>query len=239
MRTPSNPERVARFLALLAKASRHEHEALSGSRNRWPRCSALTRGNPRRGRPGGRPCQAAGCGFNNKCFWHGGLLPGFPLGNPRRGSRARRKLVLFSGCVGSLVDELSDSHEQQRRWHLIAIPLDLFERLSPAIAASGYLEGGRVAQELVEAGVRRCVAARWPQKLGFRVIVHLLMRERIAFGLFGMPKDILRAARKRVGARDQGLVRVEPSELLRAMRAAGSRPAKRPLVAREQARGEA
>jgi hypothetical protein len=106
-----------------------------------------------------------------------------------------------------------------------ALPLDLCEIIG-ADALIGSAEAGYISDQLVRAGVRRDVAEHWPQRIGYNVTLRLAERGRIAFALLSCKRDIFRATRKRPGEFSEHFVRVELTELLAALRAAGQRRAK-------------
>ena len=71
--------------------------------------------------------------------------------------------------------------------------------------------------------VSRKIAEKWPQQLGFRVVLRLAQRGRIAFAVLSGRRDLKRGARASVGRRDERAHRIEPDTLLRALGAAGER----------------
>jgi hypothetical protein len=203
------------FIHLAPEAS----PALAGSRNLWARCHARTKGKPGKREPG--RCKAAGQGVGGRCIHHGGGHVGWRLGQKRAGPKEPRKLVLVSGFE-CLLMEAFDPHRKRRRWHLMAIPLELFERLSPDDVI-GAIDSAYVSFKLEEHGVPRKIAQKWPQRLGFRVILRLAERDRIAFGVMSARRDLKRAARRAVGRDNGKTIRIEADALLRALRAAGQR----------------
>jgi hypothetical protein len=71
-----------------------------------------------------------------------------------------------------------------------------------------------IIQTLLETlGVRRDVAARWPEPLGFRIVSRLAERGRVAFALTVAPKDVKRAGRVRVPKCNACARRIEADEI--------------------------
>jgi hypothetical protein len=150
----------------------------------FPPCGARTKGKPGKREPG--LCKAAGAGIGGRCRHHGGMLLGAP--GLRRGPRLRRQLVLL-GEPGS---------SRHSDWAVMGIPLDLFQLLK----ASDFERGASpraIRAKLVRRGVPRAVAAKWPQRLGFRIALLLSERGRIAFSLCNSRRDRKRGAS--IGAR--------------------------------------
>jgi len=185
-----------------------------GSRNRWPRCGAKTRG--------GTPCRAAGAGLGGRCCNHGGMGLG-----PGRGHR-----LVFLGTSGLSELLFGGSGLVRRRsepWRVAVVPLWIAEQL-PAEA----LEDPAYCAHLLRTGEFRWCNGKqaerlhrsWPQFIGFRVALKLLERGRVAWGHFAFRADMARWLRREAepGADD---VRLEPAELLAAMRAAGGPITKR------------
>lgn len=188
-----------------------------GSRNTWPACGARLRGER-----AGRTCRAAGCGFGGRCILHGGVRVGAPWrGQAKASPRPLRKFVLVTVGLDS-VGELLDSDRNKRRWQSHAIPLDLAERIPLATLMRG-VSPGTLARNLVRAGVRHDIASKWPQPLGYRIVLRLAERGKIAFALLVAARDIKRAGRARVGELNTRASRIGPDELLAALRAAGRR----------------
>lgn len=185
--------------------------AQSGACHGWPRCRARTR------TPG--RCKASGQGIGGRCLHHGGMHLGAPVGLPRKGRKPARKLVLFSGWF-DLLSELFDEPRAKRRWHLMAIPLDLYELL-PANTLDGGAESGYVQTLLVARGVARKVARHWPQRLGYRVTLKLAERDRIAFAVMVDRRDLRRAGRLSVRKYNERVRRIGPDKILAALRSAG------------------
>jgi hypothetical protein len=118
--------------------------------------------------------------------------------------------------------EAFDDRCTRRRWHLMAIPLDLYERLAPSDVEGG-VDSAYLAFRLEEVGVPRKIAQKWPQRLGYRVILRLAERGRIAFAVLSDRRDLKRAARVSVGRYHEAASRIEPDKVLEALRAAGHR----------------
>jgi len=186
------------------------------NRTHWPKCGARTRGSR-----AGRTCQADGSGVGGRCMQHGGALSSYPLGFSRVGPRERRQLVLISATEGCVSDWVLAAPRERSAWSIWAVPLDLVERLDRRIPLCGA-DPGFISAALEASGVARGTARRWPQRLGYRVVLRLAERGRIAFGLFhGL--DLRRAARVRVSPTGTSLRRVDADQLLVALRAAGQR----------------
>lgn len=169
----------------------------------FPRCGARNRN--------GSPCQASGAGVGGRCPNHGGMaVPG--------------TLVLFSGA-DDWTAELFFSRAEQRRWRMMALPQDLFDLLGTAMLLWAD-DAAHVSWLLTERGVRRDRARRWPQQLGYRVVLKLAQRGRIAFGVFDDELAVKRAARRRLSLQERrrfAAVTVEGAEILRCLLATGTR----------------
>lgn len=199
-------------------APRGDDRLPAGSRHTWPRCGATTRGERQ-----GRTCRASGSGFGGRCAIHGGLsVPAAWRGLSSRAHRRRRKFILISSGLDVITD-VTSSARCRRRWSVWAIPEDL-----AALLPAGLLELGpeigyiRAALEL--AGVRRDVARRWPQPLGFRVVRRLSQRGCIAFAVVSASRDVRRLARVRAPSdlvNSTGCRRIEAHEVQLSLQAAG------------------
>jgi hypothetical protein len=131
--------------------------------------------------------------------------------------------VLISSGV-DLITEVAENRRRDRPWTMWALPEDLADTLSPAVLAAAA-DIGYIQMLLEERGVRRDVARRWPQPLGFRIVCRLAERGRIAFALVVAPRDLMRAGRLRAGKDKPRAQRIEADALLRAFGAAGRRTA--------------
>jgi hypothetical protein len=185
-----------------------------GSRNRWPRCGAKTRG--------GTPCRAAGAGLGGRCCNHGGMGLGAGHGH--------RLVFLGTSCLADLLFGGSGLVRQRSEpWRVAVVPLWVAEQL-PAEA----LEDPAYCTHLLRSGeLRWCNGKQaqrlhrsWPQFIGFRVALKLLERGRVAWGHFAFRADMTRWLRREAEP-CAGEVRLEPAELLAAMRAAGDPIVKR------------
>lgn len=183
----------------------------------WPRCGARCRGER-----AGRTCRAAGCGFGGRCWLHGGALTGVPTGSKHGCPAPARKVVVFSAAPGCITDWVLADVRQRHAWSMWAMPAELFARLEQADEPLTVADAAFVADALVRGGVGRDVAALWPQKIGFNVLLKLAERGRVAFALLH-GRDLRRATRARVGHQSTRMRRVEADELLAALRAAGQR----------------
>jgi hypothetical protein len=188
-----------------------------GSRHQWPRCGAHTKGKPGKREPG--RCKAAGQGVGGRCMYHGGGHLGWPLGEKRRGPKTRRQIVLFSGWE-SILAEVFEDPRVRRRWHMMALPLDLFERMSPT-EVGGALDSAYTSFRLEELGVPRRIAQKWPQRLGFRVVLRLAQRGQIAFAILSDRRDLKRGARLLVPRQSERVHRIDRETLLAALLSAG------------------
>jgi hypothetical protein len=188
-----------------------------GSVRRWPRCGAKTRG--------GAPCRAAAAGIGGRCGNHGGMTLG----------TGPDFQVVFLG-TGTLAEMLFGDrgfvHQRREPWCVTALPRWVADQLpAEALADPDYcthlLRSGQVRWRTGKPahGLHRS----WPQKIGFRIALKLLERGRVAFGAFTFSADVARWLRREPepGADD---VRLEPAELLAAMRAAGG-----PITKRQRA----
>jgi hypothetical protein len=134
------------------------------------------------------------------------------------------ELVLLSG-VDDWSAELFFSRAERRRWRMMALPLDLFMLLGLS-NVMGADDAGHLSGLLEDRGVRRDRARRWPQQLGYRVVLKLAQRGRIAFGVFDDDRAVKRATRRRLSSPERQRfqpVRVEGDEILRCLLAAGKR----------------
>jgi hypothetical protein len=189
--------------------------APQGFKERWARCGARTRGER-----SGRPCRAAGCGFGRRCALHGGLRVGaLWRGQAVASKRPPRRFVLITSGF-DLVTEGFERKRRQPRWMVWALPEDLAELLPTAVLAAPA-DVGYIQVLLERRGVRRDVAVRWPQPLGFRIVRRLAERGRIAFALVVAAKDLIRTGRVRVPKYNSSAYRIEPDEIHRALCAAG------------------
>jgi hypothetical protein len=189
---------------------------IPGSRRRWGRCGARTRG-----ARSGRTCRASGCGFGRRCALHGGLRVGaLWRGKASSEPRPTRRFVLITSGADIVSTAFHDKRDQ-RVWRLWALPEDLAALLPPAVLAASA-EIGYVQTILVQCGVRRDVARNWPQALGYRIVLRLAERGRVAFALVTGQKDVMRAGRVRSTMRAAAVHRIEPDQLLQALRAAGT-----------------
>jgi hypothetical protein len=196
--------------ALLESSPAPDRSEAPGSRSRWPSCGARCRG-----ARAGRTCLSAGCGFGARCALHGGLFAGRPKG---------RRLVLLSGPF-DLLGESCQPRRDRRRWQILALPVDLAERLPPGTLERG-IDGAYMSWVLEQHGVRRDVARKWPQWIGFNVARKLAERRRVAYALVSGRLPLRRLARL---ARCCGspLLRVGPEQVLASLRAAGQQLAAR------------
>jgi hypothetical protein len=192
------------------------HTFKPGSRHRWGRCGARTRGARL-----GRTCRASGCGFGRRCAMHGGLRVGaLWRGMSIAAPRPTRRFVLITSCADILSDAFDDK-QGKRSWKMWAVPEDLAALLPVAVLAMAA-EIGYIQTVLVQCGVRRDVARKWPQALGYRIVLRLAERGRIAFGVVSTPKDAMRVGRIRVRKCDAGVHRIESRQILQALQAAGT-----------------
>lgn len=182
----------------------------------WPRCGAKTRA--------GTPCKASGEGLGARCRNHGGLAASASLAEPhsRTGKRVLRRFVVFSALEGSVGDWLASTPRERRAWAVSVLPVDLFHRLEQRGVMPCGADAAFISVELERAGVPRATARKWPQRIGFRTLLGLVARDRIAFAVVS-GLDLRRASRTRAGPRSNGARRVEASELLAALRSAGQR----------------
>lgn len=184
----------------------------------WPRCNARTRG-----KAGVRPpawCRASGQGIGGRCHFHGGMALGAPIGT-RRGKRPEegRRLVLLTAWL-DLLPDASMSKRARRRWQAWALPVDLINRL-PSTALPSCCDAAFVQVQLERRGVPRKVAVRWPQVLGYRVVLQLAKRGRIAFALLSGSRDLRRIGGKRRRSTTPPIQRIEAGDVLAALEAAG------------------
>jgi hypothetical protein len=127
-------------------------------------------------------------------------------------------VVISSGV--DLITEVAENRRRDRPWMMWALPEDLAAVLPPAALAAAA-EVGYIQVLLEASGVRRDVARRWPQPLGFRIVCRLAERGRIAFALVVAPRDLVRAGRLRAGKYNARAQRIEADALRRALGAAG------------------
>jgi hypothetical protein len=146
-------------------------------------------------------------------------------GRSNASPRAKRRFVLISSGV-DLISEVTEEGANERPWMMWALPEDLAALLPPTILEAAA-EIGYIQTLLETLGVRRDVATRWPQPLGFRIVSRLAERGRVAFALMVAPKDVKRAGRVRVPKHNACARRIEADEIRWALRAAGSYVAKR------------
>lgn len=151
---------------------------------------------------------------------HGGGISGVPFGWRWGEPLPRRKLVLISAFT-NIIDELLSPKREQRAWCVWVLPLELFERLGAGAGFCG-VDAGHISAALMQAGVPREVAGRWPVRVGYNVALKFAERGRIAFALVTGRRDLKRVARLKNGSA-YAQCRVEADELLSALRAAGRR----------------
>jgi hypothetical protein len=198
------------LLALFESATKPDRRAPA-----WPACGARLRGER-----AGRTCRAAGCGVGGRCHLHGGV----PSSRPK-GAVGPRRFVLFSNIIDRL--------KSPRRWFFWAVPVDVFEALSPVAQRYPDAESmpGDVA-DLMRArgshGVGRFErGVHWPAPLGFRVVKRLAERGRVAYVLFSDAdrRAVLRAQRERVpeGQPPTCTQRIDGAAFAQAMSRAGQR----------------
>jgi hypothetical protein len=207
-----------------ACASRHGVSSISPLGDReWSRCGAKTRL--------GMPCRAAGAGFGGRCGNHGGLSSG--------PARSHATLVVLSGDddLASIARAVGEPRERQP-WQLAVVPcwitrqLDELSLVSPGPCAQAL----RGRTFLTASGRRiRGLEKRWPKLVGFRILLRLLERGRIEYGIFTerFAHELLNRERLRFERLDAGMTRIEPTALLAALRAAGQPIKKRPKPERE------
>lgn len=190
---------------------------------RWLPCGARTRSS--------RACLAAGSGFGGRCGNHGGLS----TGPGRRGAT----LVVLSGD-DDLAPFTPVIGERRRRepWRLAVIP----SRLAQGLGELSLVSAGPCAQALregiflTEKGRRiRGLDQRWPKLVGFRILLRLLERGRIEYGIFTerFVHELLNRERLPIERLDAGMMRMEPAALLAALRAVGQPMKKRPKPERD------
>jgi hypothetical protein len=156
---------------------------------------------------------------------HGGLRVGaLWRGKAKAAPRPLRRFVLISSGA-DILSEVFDEKGSQRRWMVWALPEDLAALLAPAFLAAGP-DIGYIQTRLEHQGVRRDIARRWPQPLGFRIVRRLAERGRIAYALLRGRRELVRSRRVRVQGHDTRAHRIGPDELLRALQAAGLPPEK-------------
>ncbi len=185
----------------------------------WERCNARTRGKAGQREPG--RCKASGQGVGGRCHHHGGMALGAPMGCRRTERKRLRQLVLFTGSF-ELLPEKRSAVGPRSRWVLLAIPLDLYERL-PRNAPRLHGDAAYLQATLERRGVPRKVATCWPQPLGYRIALKLAQRGRVAFVEVSGRSDSRRAARARVNRFDPKTRRLDPHEFLPALLTAGQR----------------
>lgn len=187
----------------------------TGSRHRWPRCGARTRA--------GVPCVAAGAGFGGRCKHHGGI----PAGS----------FVFFGSASFELPRRLRFADGPRQPWSVCVIP----EWLAKQLPEHALIERD-ICEHAIRTGSLKWrtghraeaadVARRYPQLIGFRPALLLLERGRVSYGLFAYDSDVTRWTRARQpfeqAEEGPGLVRIEATDLLAAMRASGGPVAKRP-----------
>ena len=142
------------------------------------------------------------------------------------------EIVLFD--TFELEEWMHLEHRDLRRWEFSAIPLDLYAGIGPDAFDLGGMETGFISMMISQ---KQLVhewhghACPWPQRIGHRVVLKLLERGRVAFGLFHEWRSIRRATGQRIrrNRRARQAVRVEPNALLAAMYAAGGVPQLKPI----------
>jgi hypothetical protein len=132
--------------------------------------------------------------------------------------------VLITSGADIVSEAFSDKH-YMRQWKMWALPEDLAV-LVPSTVLATALEVGYVQTLLEQCGVRRDVASRWPQALGYRIVLRLAERGRIAFAIVSGRQDLRRVGRKRARRYDAVARRVGSQQILRALTTGGSRLAR-------------